>query len=472
MCVNPIRCGSLVFPCGKCDECLISAEYKLGIVGVCNLSKYRNVYSVTLTYDDEHIPLKLRTLFVNYESGSYFLVDDFVVDIDSFRANLLFEPDSLRELWKSRDKDSTLGVVPLSPGYTDENLERLLRDIRYTFDYIGVKDSREIIRDEILSNPMIEAVSFLVPCARISDVQKWLKSFREYYFRRTGVRPDISYSGVAEYGPLRCRPHYHLCIFANDDNANTLGDLLNCFVTGRKYLCVVDVPHWKHGTGVFKSTDLSNTEYARNVAKYTAKYGKKVSKGVHVCEATHIVPSFRRITSKGYFDSLTQFVCNTILRDIPFMNYMDCINDEKDAFLQDVKCMEYAQIIIDRLQQKYSLFGRMVKIPRSCVGDVLTIEYTYKTKCYGYDIEQNKLSYEVLVRRRKKSILWNAVNFIEGYTDVDNTLREIAQMQDEFGFEFGDAFDEVQARKEFSEQSERSNPFRHYNPRYNEHVII
>lgn len=472
MCVNPIRCGSLVFPCGKCDECLISAEFKLGLVGVCNLSKYRNVFSVTLTYDDNHIPLKVRTLFVNYESGTYFFADDFVVDIEAFRANFLFEPNRLRQVWKNRDKESTLGVISLSPDYTDEQIQKLLFDLRYTYDYIGVKDSREIIRDEILSDPMIEAVSFLVPCARISDVQKWLKSFREYYFRRTGVRPDISYSGVAEYGPLRCRPHYHLCIFGNNDSDNTLVNLLKSFVTGCKYLNVLDVPHWKHGTGVFKCTDLSNIQYATNVAKYTAKYGKKVSKGVHLCEATHVVPSFRRITSKGYYDALTDFVCKTILRDIPFMDYMDCINDDKDSFLNDTKVMEYAQIIVDRLSQKYSLFGRMVKIPRSCVGDVLTIDYTYKIKCYGYDIEHEKLTYEVLVRRRKKSILWNAVNFIEGYTDVDNTLREIAQMQEEFGIEYGDAFDEVQARKEFSEQADRSNSFRYHNPRYNEHVII
>lgn len=468
MCVNPIRCGSVVFPCGKCDECLMLAEYKLGLVGVCNLSKYRNVYSVTLTYDDDHIPLKARTLFVNYESGTYFFADDFLVD----SSPLFILPEQLRELWKMRDKDSTLGVVSLSPEYTDDQIQKLLFDLRYTFDYIGVKDSREIIRDEILSDPMIEAVSFIVPCARISDVQKWLKSFREYFYRRTGVRPDISYSGVAEYGPLRCRPHYHLCIFANNDTNNTLVDILRCFVTGSRYLNSVSVPHWKNGTGVFKCTDVSNIDYARNMAKYTAKYGKKVSKGVHLCEATHVVPSFRRITSKGYFDALTEFVCNTILRDIPFMDYMDCINDDKDSFLKDPKVLEYAQTIINRLEQKYSLFGRMVKIPRSCVGDVLTIDYTFKIKCYGYDIEHEKLTYEVLVRRRKKSILWNAVNFIEGYSDVDNTLREIAQLQNEYGFNYGTAFDEVKLRQELFKECDRSNSLRYHNPRYKEHVII
>ena len=128
MCLNPIRLGTRLVPCGKCDECLQRLEYKLGFAGVANLGKYEYVHSITLTYDDEHVPLAVRNLVVDTEKKLYGIfegVDGYTIMNDD---SLSLLGCDLRGVWKSRNKYSTDGIVWLPDDHSHLTLLESLRE--------------------------------------------------------------------------------------------------------------------------------------------------------------------------------------------------------------------------------------------------------------------------------------------------------------------------------------------------------
>lgn len=468
MCTSPVFVGRTSYPCGRCDECRQAEEYKLGLVGVANLNEYHDVFSVTFTYDDENIPLCVKSIVVDYSQGCYFLVDHFVNECSSVYSSRILTPEGLRDIWRSRDKDDTLGCVLLSKNlYNYRNIQEVLVDLRKNYFYAGTKTHEELFYGDYFNSPFVEIYSVLCPVADITHVQKWLKRFRETHFRYTGVRPDISYTGVAEYGPLRCRPHFHLCIFANDIDV----DLLRSFVTAIPYQGVQITGVWRYGNSVLKHADKSDLCYARNMSKYVAKYGKKQDKGIHLLEALHVVPSFRRITSKGYYDPIKKFVQKTILRDIPFQKYMDVLDD---AYIpcQDEELDCYAQIISNRLKQKYSLCGKQFFIPRSFVSDILTKTYSYEYSCAGLTIDGEKIVYETTRIRCQKSVLWQAVNYFEGVQNLESLIRECWKMSDEYGCSFYSAFDEITRLQSVSAYDRDRDHGSNIVKRYKDHAVI
>lgn len=468
MCTSPILVGRSKFPCGHCDECRKAEEYRLGLVGIANLNDYHDVFSVTLTYDEQNIPLAVKSLFIDYSQGCYFIVDNFISEVRSNYSSLVLTPEGLRQIWLDREHDDTLGCVLLSDNlYSYKSIKDCFDNLRKNFYFSGYKTFEEVSYADYFDNPFVEIYSLLCPIADISHVQKWLKRFRETHFRMHGYRPDISYTGVAEYGPLRCRPHYHFCIFANDVDA----DLLRAFVTNKPYLGEFMSGSWSLGFGVVKHTDKSDLCYARNMSKYVAKYGKKLEKGVHVLEAIHVVPSFRRITSKGYYDAIKKFVASTILRNIPFRDYMDTLDDSYVPD-QDIDLDYYAMVVADRLQQKYTLCGKQFYIPRSFVADILTKQYSYEYTCAGYTIKGEKILYEVSRVRSQKSILWSAVVYYERTCDLQNTMRECWKIADEQGISFYSAFDEITALQARVADDRKCRDRSYIHERYKEHAVV
>ena len=71
MCTRPIRINGFTLPCGKCPECLKAQELTLGFYGIANANKYTSVASITLSYDDNHIPLVSNTLVIDHVSKTY-----------------------------------------------------------------------------------------------------------------------------------------------------------------------------------------------------------------------------------------------------------------------------------------------------------------------------------------------------------------------------------------------------------------
>lgn len=166
----------IVVPCGKCLACLKNRQSAM-VVRCKREAQQRGSFAfVTLTYDDDHLPL-CRSLFrINRDTGEQ---------------EVFYKPEFI-----------STGINP-SPDYCE-----LFKTIQASpnpryFEYdLGVPD---------------EDYSYLVritPSVCRHDIRQWLKMSRIQYERDNGEKlPEFSYVAISEYGPRTCRPHYHLAFF-------------------------------------------------------------------------------------------------------------------------------------------------------------------------------------------------------------------------------------------------------------------
>lgn len=166
----------IVVPCGKCLNCLKNRQSSM-VVRCKREAEQRGSFAfMTLTYDDDHLPLTRSLWRVSRETGEMEIFE---------RPEFLstgVHPDPDRN---TLFKQITPGVLPR---YHDIPLEVPDPDFSY------------IVR--------------VTPSVCRSDVQSWLKMARIQYERDFGEKlPDFSYVAISEYGPRTCRPHYHLAFF-------------------------------------------------------------------------------------------------------------------------------------------------------------------------------------------------------------------------------------------------------------------
>lgn len=474
MCLNPIRLGSRLVPCGKCDECLQRLEYKLGFAGVANLGKYEYVHSITLTYDQAHVPLAVRNLVVDTEKrlyGIYEGIDGYTVMNDD---SLSLLGRDLRDVWNSRNKYSTDGLVWLGDVTPGQGFIESLRD----FHYIGIIDENLFSDYCAMYNcgkNSISIYSYLTAVADSSHLQNFIKTIRVYYERFFGKAMDLTYTAVAEYGPLTCRPHYHVCMFTNDVDIVFIQSFFH--LSGREDSTFEGhkIKGWRHGNCCIRTTSKADMEFATNVAKYTAKYGKKQSKGRHLNEDLHLVPIRRRLTSKGFYNCVENVVKTLILKDIPYTDYMDDFDVLENQHLptpaQDPQLWEYADMIARRMECKYSIYGKEYKIPFPWLTQVLTAQYLRTITNYYID-EKGKIIFEEIHKPcRRTSILSKAVNALQGFADLEEMLREVQELQDRRGLDYGSALDEVRNRQADNVISRVFDFGKHYSKGYGEPSI-
>ncbi len=451
MCLNPIRLGSRLVPCGKCDECLQRLEYKLGFAGVANLGKYEYVHSITLTYDEQHVPLAVRNLVVDSDKklyGIYEGIDGYTVMSDD---TLSLLGRDLRDIWNSRNKYSTDGIVWLPD---DQSHLVLLESLREEYSYIGILNESQFsdyLQMYQCGSKSVSIYSYLTAVADSSHLQNFIKTIRVYYERFFGKAMDLTYTAVAEYGPLTCRPHYHVCMFTNDVDIAFIQSFFH--LSGRQDSTYEGhkIKGWRHGNCCIRTTSKADIQFATNVAKYTAKYGKKQSKGRHLNEHLHLVPVCRRLTSKGFYNCVEDVVKNQILKGIPYTDYMDDFDALENQFLpspsQDPQLWDYANTIIRRMECKYSIYGQNYKIPFPWLTKVLTAQYSRTITNYYVDENGQILFEEVRKPCSRTSILSKAVGALQGFDDLQDMLREVQELQDRLGLDFGAALDEVRRRQ-------------------------
>lgn len=487
MCLRPVHFGTVSFPCGKCDECLKQMEYRLGFAGMCNVfngnnksPKYDSVHSITLTYDDEHIPLIVRTVVINHSSNTFYLVDfndDFVhvYEPDDKVLDLLFSNDtaeSMRYLWKhfqNSPESRVNGVLWLSKCHPSN--ECLVKLQNYQFGGYFPEDIIFGIR-KYHDDLDIDIASFICAIPNPKDLQNFIKTLRVYYKRIFGKNMNMTYTAVAEYGPHTCRPHFHICLFTKDVDEH----FLKCFIRMGSEKSVFYQNHritnWKKGNALISSTSCININDACNMAKYTAKYGKKQSKGKHIIERCNLVPKFRRFSSKGFNDCAIQLAKDIILKDIPYTDFFDCFDGPLPSFEDSPELWNYAKIINDRLSLKYNLYGKEMRIPRYFVSKALSLTYeSYVTKGFatidGYEICRNIRHYST-----KTSILWKACNALQGFVDITE-FEELADGCDPHDLDKISAlYNEFWNNKKNRELYNRLNFGYHDRTRYTEPSII
>lgn len=201
--------------CGQCDYCIYKRAQKASMRVKTAGSAFKYSYFVTLTYDNEHIPLmNCEVLHSEYEDAlgisgdkvfgyeyhSYIPVSEYQSE-DSSRLHHIFFTQ-------------VQGTVPFN------------REIK---EYVPVKDNWFLSMDAIRSfirktqavdnsvYPVAEkyGVNNLIPFLNYVDVQNYIKRLRKYLFQALGSYETLHFYAVGEYGPVHFRPHYHILLFTN-----------------------------------------------------------------------------------------------------------------------------------------------------------------------------------------------------------------------------------------------------------------
>lgn len=206
--------------CGQCDYCIHKRAQKASMRVKTAGSAFKYSYFVTLTYDNEHIPLmNCKVLHSEYEdalsiSGDkvygyeyhrYIPVSEYQCDDNSVLRHIFFE--------------QVQGTVPYDRGIKE---------------YVPCKDnwflSMDAIRSFIYKTQSVEKTIYpvaeqyglgnLIPFLNYVDVQNYIKRLRKHLFQKLGSYETLHFYAVGEYGPVHFRPHYHILLFTNSDEVS------------------------------------------------------------------------------------------------------------------------------------------------------------------------------------------------------------------------------------------------------------
>lgn len=247
----------LVYPCGKCPDCVVSKQRAQAALSILEAQKQKMpIYFFTFTYDNSHIPL-YKTV---YTSNDVILEQRFVTDEE----DKLVRPHCI----------SNSGVVDSEEYFPSDN-NRYNRAIQYfTHERYTTKWSD----GEVCSDS--DQYVVYTPSINNQDLKNCIKKFREsnrYHSRTT----KFSYSAVGEYGDKSMRPHFH-AIFYNitPEEAHILSTL------------------WTFGSVNYTQCKTSPEDILRS-SLYTAKY---INKGCYECDwlKTKRCQRPHRLTSQGF----------------------------------------------------------------------------------------------------------------------------------------------------------------------------
>lgn len=201
--------------CGQCDYCIHKKAKKASMRVKTAGSAFKYSWFVTLTYDNEHIPLMNCEVLCNeyedalgisgdkvfgYESHDYIPVSEYHPDDSSRLRHIFFT--------------QVQGTVPY---------DRTLKE------YVPVKDNWFLSMDAIHSfiektqavdnstYPVAEqyGINNLIPFLNYVDVQNYIKRLRKHLFSQLGTYETLHFYAVGEYGPVHFRPHFHILLFSD-----------------------------------------------------------------------------------------------------------------------------------------------------------------------------------------------------------------------------------------------------------------
>lgn len=203
----------IAIDCGQCDYCIHKRAQKASMRVKTAGSAFKHCWFVTLTYDNEHIPL--FNCEVYYSEYDDVLSDSGVVygyEKHSFVPISKYcctDSQQLRHIYFTQVQ----GTVPYN---------------RESGQYEPIKDNWFLSMDAIRSfiDKTQSATPYgkdgelsrrygnnLIPYLNYVDVQNYIKRLRRHLDKYTNEK--ISFYAVGEYGPVHFRPHFHLLLFFN-----------------------------------------------------------------------------------------------------------------------------------------------------------------------------------------------------------------------------------------------------------------
>lgn len=248
---SPIQ---LRFPCGKCPECLQVRQNAISQRAYNCAKELGMVSFLTLTYNEDHLPISKSLWRVNNETGDYSCVyppepmkDE---EANRIRNQLLSQPDSVRA-HRARTFEEKYELFSSLDAHNDYY-------IRYT------------------------------PSHRIADVQTLIKRCRMRWERKHGAL-NIKYMCISEFGPsFTRRPHYHLLFFGapfefvqNIGELWSKGDYRTRYDRKRKCCVISGIYSPPRGYQYFEKVNAFNKEDGSDgYAKIASYVGKYVGKGI------------------------------------------------------------------------------------------------------------------------------------------------------------------------------------------------
>lgn len=215
---NKYTGARIAVDCGQCDYCIHKRAKKASMRVKTAGSAFKYSYFVTLTYDNEHVPLfkcevlddvyddvlnESGDIHFGYEKHSFIPVSEYSCA----------DPSQLRHVFFTQVQ----GTVPFN---------------RTLSKYEEVKDNWFLSMDAIRSfiaktktdSPYGENGRLsdrygdnLIPFLNYVDVQNYIKRLRKHLFQSLGSYETLHFYAVGEYGPVHFRPHYHLLLFTNSE---------------------------------------------------------------------------------------------------------------------------------------------------------------------------------------------------------------------------------------------------------------
>lgn len=215
---NKYTGARIAVDCGQCDYCIHKRAKKASMRVKTAGSAFKYSYFVTLTYDNEHVPLfkcevlddvyddvlnESGDLHFGYENHSFVPVSEYSCADSSQLRHIFFT--------------QVQGTVPFNR--TSSKYEEVKDNWFLSMDAI-----RSFIAKTKTDSPYGENGELsdrygdnLIPFLNYVDVQNYIKRLRKHLFQNLGSYETLHFYAVGEYGPVHFRPHYHLLLFTNSD---------------------------------------------------------------------------------------------------------------------------------------------------------------------------------------------------------------------------------------------------------------
>lgn len=285
MCTSPIeihrrdvvsgRVYKYVVPCGKCHDCLNTAQNDNAVLSYFEAIKRGKLVFATLTYNNQSFPIRERCGIMH---------DDGTI------------------IWQSSN-------------FVAESRLPKMRDF-----YVDVckEDFSKVLRTDVLTDSCGKKLVYeFAPSLCRKHFQDMLKRARVAYVRKFGndSLPDFSYMLVGEYGELNHRPHYHVCFYGLEERVVRI--LLDDWPKLYGYIDVKPVQRF--------NGDLSHDGFfavSRYLGKYLTKgYSDSYNVICGISEKSRVCRSIGfGIPDRRELQSLLSFTLWKIMLDIHLVN--------------------------------------------------------------------------------------------------------------------------------------------------------